>query len=86
MEKTSVNKILAKLDKIEKKLSKEQKNLSDYISEDDAKVLLKRETTWFWNLRQKGFPHTKMGGKNYYLKQNFIKLLESNEAGSNDLF
>lgn len=85
-EKIKYAKILAKLDKIEKKLSKEKTDLSDYISEFEARKLFNRETTWFWNLRKKGFPFTKIGGENYYLRQDFVKLLEDNKQGSNDFF
>ena len=80
-EKINYVKILTKLEKIEKKLSKEENALEDYISEYEAKKLLKRETTWFWNLRRKGFPYTKIGAENYYLKKDFVKLLEDNMQG-----
>ena len=71
--------ILMKLDCIEKLVSKQKPtDLDDFISEYDAKELLKRGTTWFWNLRQSGFPYTKLGGQVYYDKKDLIKYFEGN--------
>ena len=71
--------ILQKLDYIEKIVSKQKPaDLDDFISEYDAKELLKRGTTWFWNLRQMGFPYTKLGGQVYYSKKDLIQYFEDN--------
>jgi len=68
------------------KLLNELKNYADspevallggYISEHQAKKLLQRSSTWFWELRKGGFPYTKLGGETYYRIQDFIDLLEA---------
>lgn len=70
--------ILNKLDLIEKRLGSDESQLSDFISEYEAKKLLNRGTTWFWNLRQSGFPSTKLGGQVYYNKKDLVKYFEGN--------
>lgn len=53
-------------------------SIGDYISEREAKKLLNRKTTWFWNMRKNGkLAFSKMGGTNFYNKIDIIKLLES---------
>ena len=52
--------------------------LEDYISEHEAKKLLKRSSTWFWELRKTGFPYSKLKGETYYRKSDFVKYLELN--------
>ena len=55
--------------------------LGDYISEPEAKKLLGRKTTWFWNMRQSGqLPFSKIGGTNYYSRQDLLKLLKDNHS------
>ena len=52
--------------------------IGDYISEQKAKKLLNKKTTWFWNMRKNGkLAFSKMGGTNFYNKTDIIKLLES---------
>jgi len=58
--------------------------LQDYISEFEAKRLFKRSTTWFWELRKKGFPSFKLGGENYYRLSDFIKYLELSRRGNKE--
>ena len=71
-----------KLGIIEKLVSKRQKpSLEDYVSEQEAKKILNRGTTWFWELRKTGLPHTKVGGQVYYLKSDLVSYLESNKIG-----
>ena len=71
-----------KLGNLERMISKKQEpTLEDYISEQDAKKILNRGTTWFWELRKSGFPHTKVGGQAYYLKTDIVSYLESNKRG-----
>ena len=60
---------------------KKEASLEDYVSEQNAKKLLNRGTTWFWELRKSGFPHTKVGGQVYYLKSDLVSYLESNKIG-----
>lgn len=39
----------------------------EHISEDEAKIRLGRETTWFWYMRKKGMlPYLKIGTKVFY--------------------
>ena len=54
-------------------------SLGDYISEKEAMKLLGKKTTWFWNMRKKGLESSKVGGTNYYNKNDILKLLESNK-------
>jgi hypothetical protein len=71
--------ILAKLDLIEEKLIQQHEaEISDFISEHEAKQLFKRGTTWFWNLRRCGFPFTKLGGEVYYQKKDMLKYFKDN--------
>ena len=71
--------ILEKLETIELLVSgKKEADFDDYISEHDAKELLNRGTTWFWNLRNEGFPYTKLGGQVYYHKKDLIMYFEDN--------
>lgn len=54
-------------------------SIGDYISETDAKNLLSKKTTWFWNMRKSGkLAFSKVGGTNFYNKSDIIKLLENN--------
>jgi hypothetical protein len=59
----------------------ETPTLQDYISEYEAKKLFKRSTTWFWELRKKGFPFFKLGGENYYRLSDFVNYMEKNRGG-----
>jgi hypothetical protein len=55
------------------------RSIGDFISEDDAKKLLQRGTTWFWNMRSSGqLPYSKVGGTNYYSKKDINDLIEKN--------
>lgn len=55
------------------------KSIGDYISETDAKILLCKKTTWFWNMRKSGkLAFSKVGGTNFYSKTDLIKILENN--------
>lgn len=54
-----------------------------YITEAQAKAMLKRGTTWFWNMRKAGFLNSaKMGGKNHYSIKEIEKLLDSAFTGN----
>jgi len=52
--------------------------LEDYITEYEARKILNRSTTWFWELRKSGFPYSKLKGEIYYRKSDFVKYLELN--------
>jgi hypothetical protein len=77
-----IRKISRKLDSIEKLLIVENPSqLDDFISEEVAKKILKRGTTWFWELRKSGFPYSKLGGQVFYNKKDLIQHFESNMKG-----
>jgi hypothetical protein len=47
------------------------------VSELEAKKLLLRGTTWFWERRRAGeLPYTKLGGQVFYLMKDLVKYLE----------
>jgi hypothetical protein len=51
--------------------------LTDYITENQAKELLKKKSTWFWQMRKSGqLKFSKIGKAIYYSKQDIIKLFE----------
>ena len=69
-----------KLNSIYEEISSKSNNVDDYISEHEAKKLLKKGTTWFWKLRQNGFPYSKLGNEVFYLKRDFATYLANNEV------
>ena len=71
-----INEILEKLENIEQKLEKPL-SVNDYISEREAKKLLTRGTTWFWEQRKKGLPFFKLGAEVYYKKSDLLILMKS---------
>lgn len=72
--------IIKKLNDIDDKLEK-PKSFDDYVSELEAKKLLGRGTTWFWERRRAGELHfTKLGGQVYYLKSDLVKYLEDRSS------
>lgn len=51
--------------------------LGEYISEKDAKALLSKGTTWFWNQRKAGNLTPKhIGSENYYRRSEILNLLK----------
>jgi len=53
--------------------------LSDYITESQAKDILKKKATWFWQMRKSGhLQYSKIGKAIYYSKNDIIKLFEKN--------
>lgn len=59
-------------------------SIGDYIKESEAKKLLGRKTTWFWQMRTSGrIPFAKVGNKVFYQKSDIIKLLENNHRREN---
>lgn len=72
--------IIKKLNDIDDKLEK-PKSFDDYVSELEAKKLLGRGTTWFWERRRAGeLPYTKLGGQVFYLMKDLIKYLEERSS------
>lgn len=58
------------------KNNKGEEGLGDYITEDEAKKLLSRKTTWFWGMRKDGnLKFSKVGNRIYYLKHDIINLI-----------
>lgn len=52
---------------------KQEKNgIGDYISEQEAKDLLGKGTTWFWNKRKSGELVGRKAGNKWYYKQSEI--------------
>ena len=72
--------ILKQLKDIDDKLEK-PKSVNDYVSELEAKKLLLRGTTWFWESRRSGeLPYTKLGGQVFYLMKDLVKYLEDRSS------
>jgi hypothetical protein len=78
-----------KMDKIleqQKKFKPAEQTVGDYISEAQAKKLLKKGTTWFWNKRTSGeLPFTKVGNTIYYSKADIQKLFDKFKTGQGDI-
>lgn len=54
------------------------KGLGDYISEKEAKELLQKGTTWFWNKRQsRELSAKKAGNTLYYKRSDILKFIEN---------
>jgi uncharacterized protein YjcR len=68
--------IFKKLEDIEKRLEKPL-TVNDYVSERDAKKLLKRGTTWFWEKRNQGLPSFKLGAEVYYMRSDLLTLFQN---------
>ncbi len=68
--------ILKKLEDIEKRLEKPLA-VDDYVSERDARKMLKRGTTWFWEKRNQGLPSFKLGGEVYYMRSDLLTLIQN---------
>ena len=55
--------------------------LSDFITEDKAKELIGRGTTWFWNNRKSGeLPGKKAAGRWYYNLKDIKKYIEDGRS------
>ena len=76
------------LEKVEKLVSvisnsNQQSNsaIGDYITEKEAKAILNKGTTWFWNKRKLGLlKGRKAGNIWYYKKSDILKLIESGKT------
>ena len=54
--------------------------LGDYISEKEAREILSKATTWFWNKRQSGeLTGRKAGNKWYYKRSDSQKFIENGQ-------
>ena len=82
LKKTQLSRILKMLEDIDDKLNK-PKSIDDYVSELEAKQLLGRGTTWFWERRRSGeLPYTRLGVQVYYLRKDLVKYLEDRTSKS----
>jgi hypothetical protein len=53
--------------------------LGEFISEKDARKLLDRKTTWFYEQRRSGLlPYSKVGSKVYYKRNDLFNLMKNN--------
>jgi len=69
-----------------KKLKPSDENVGDYITEAQAKKLLNKCTTWFWNKRTGGeLAFTKVGGTIFYSKADILKLFDKSKTGQNNI-
>ena len=71
-----INQIFKKLEDIDKKIEKPL-TVDDYVSERDAKKMLKRGTTWFWEKRNQGLPFFKLGAEVYYKISDLLTLFQN---------
>ena len=71
-----INQILKKLEDIDKKIEKPL-TVDDYVSERDAKKMLQRGTTWFWEKRNQGLPFFKLGAEVYYKISDLLTLCQN---------
>jgi len=77
--------ILNKLARIEEILSSQmEESFHQFVSEQDAKKIFKKGTTWFWELRQIGLPYSKVGGQVYYRKSDLLTLLRDGSSAFED--
>ncbi len=75
--------VIVNQQKILKKLEtgNEQQPLGDYVTETEARKLLSRKTTWFWQMRISGvLAFTKIGSRIYYARQDILQLLDRNKT------
>ncbi len=60
-------------------------SIGDYISETEAKKILGRKSTWFWNLRKKGkLAFTKVGNKIFYSRADILSFIELNKISTSN--
>ncbi len=65
--------------------TEQKETIGDYISENDAKEILGRKATWFWNLRKTGkLKYTKVGNKIFYSKNDILIFIEGNKGVSDN--
>ena len=68
--------LMQKVDKLSEALlksnSRESEPLGGYISEAEAKHLLSKGTTWFWNMKKAGKIKGKKAGNRWYYKKSEI--------------
>lgn len=80
-----LDELLEKVDRLNEALlstrNQDKGALGDFIPEKDAKELLSKGTTWFWNKRQSGeLTGRKAGNQWYYRKSDILKMIENGKA------
>ncbi len=59
----------------------ESQPLGDYITENEARTILSRKTTWFYEKRKsKELPGKKMGGTWYYKRSDILNIIEKGKS------
>ena len=60
--------------------STEHLNQNEFLTEREARELLQKKTTWFWQMRKDGLlPFRKIGKSIYYSKKEINQLLETSK-------
>ena len=58
----------------------ESENQNEFLTEKEARGILQKKTTWFWQMRKKGIlPFRKIGKSIYYSKKEINQLLENSK-------
>jgi hypothetical protein len=53
-------------------------SVGDYITEAQAKKLIGRQTSWFWQMRKAGqLSFSKVGNKIFYIKNDILNLIKN---------
>ena len=80
-----MDELMQKVDKLTEALLKSKMQgtepLGGYISETEAKQLLSKGTTWFWNMKKAGkLKGKKAGNRWYYKKSDLLAFIENDSA------
>lgn len=80
-----MDEILEKVNRISEALLQGHQEVSgtigEFISEQEAKALLSKGTTWFWNKRKAGdLKGRKAGNQWYYKKSDIIEFIENGKS------
>lgn len=75
-----LNELIKKQDQILQLLTNKTESLSEYITEEEAKSIINRGSTWFWNQRKAGFlDYRKVGQTVYYKRESIINIVTGNK-------
>jgi hypothetical protein len=80
-----MDELMQKVDKLTEALLKSNSQgmepLGGYITEAEAKHLLSKGTTWFWNMKKAGkLKGRKAGNRWYYKKSDLLAFIENDTA------
>jgi hypothetical protein len=74
-----IKQLLNELKSNKNESSEKPQVLGEFIAEKDARKLLGRKTTWFYEQRRSGrLPYSKVGSKVYYKRDDLFNLLTNN--------